>query len=278
VSTSLIADFSFVLLGQLIACTSLAAQTRQPMSALQTVNQMVQAETAAWRIRQHYLYRSEERSNRTSGRLWGELVVETPDGSMQRLISEDGKPISESRAREEDKRIAYLANHPAEFRRKTQRRRDDEARMPDLLRKIPFLFLFKIVGSDGDYVRITFQPNPSFDEESYQDRVVHAMAGVLIIHTPDMRLCELDAHLQHKVEFGFGILGVLSDKSYLSLEREEVVAGQWTTTMIHVHLDGSILLLKTISRDLDSSRYGFKPVARDLNVADAANMVRANAF
>jgi hypothetical protein len=56
---------------------------------------MVQAETAAWKDRQHFLYRSEERSNRTNGQLWEELVVETPDGSMQRLISEDGKPLSE---------------------------------------------------------------------------------------------------------------------------------------------------------------------------------------
>jgi hypothetical protein len=245
---------------------------------MQTVNQMVQAETAAWKNRQLYRYRSEERSNRTNGRLWAELVVETPDGSLQRLISEDGKAISESQATAEDKRIAYLANHPAEFRRKAKRRRDDEARMPDLLKNIPALFLFTIVSSEGDYVRITFQPNPLFREESYQDRVVHAMAGVLTIHTPDMRLRELDAHLQHKVEFGFGILGVLSDRSYLSLGREEVLPGQWTTTKIQVHLDGSILLLKTISRDLDSSRYGFKPVAHDLNVADAANMFGANAF
>jgi len=70
----------------------------------------------------------------------------------------------------------------------------------------------------------------------------------LIIHTTDMRLCELDAHLDHKVEFGFGILGVLRDKTYLSIAREEVLNGQWTTTKIRVHLDGSILLLKRISR------------------------------
>jgi len=263
---------------QTILCVFLAAQVGPPASAAQIVNQMLQAETAAWKSRQHFLYRNQERSNRTSGRLWDELVVETTDGSMQRLISEDGKPLSENQRNAEDRRIMYLANHPDEFRRNVQRRKEDEARMPELLREIPNAFMFRSVDSVGEYTRIAFQPNPSFHEESYQDRVIHAMAGMLIIHTADMRLSELDAHLERKVEFGFGILGVLRDKTNLSLVREEVSAGQWTTTKLRFHLDGSILLLKTISRDLNSSRYGFKPVAHDLNGAEAASIVRSNTF
>jgi hypothetical protein len=265
-------------LQQVIFCARLSAQVGQPATATQMVNQMLQAEAAAWKSRQHFLYRNEERSNRTNGRLWDELVVETPDGSMQRLISEDGKLLPDNQRIAEDQRIKYLANHPGEFRRKAQRRKEDEARMPGLLKEIPDIFLFSSLDSVGDYTRIAFQPNPSFHEESYQDRVVHAMAGVLIIHKPDMRLCELDAHLEHKVEFGFGILGTLSDRTYLSLAREEVSTGQWTTTKLRVHLDGSILLLKSISRDVDSSRYGFRLVGHDLNVAEAASIVRSDFF
>jgi hypothetical protein len=141
-----------VALQQVILCARLSAQVGQPASATQIVNQMLQAEVAAWRNRQHFLYRNEERSNRTNGRLWDELVVETSDGSMQRLISEDGKPLSGNQKIAEDRRIAFLANHPGEFRRKTQRRKEeDEARMPELLREIPNIFLFNSLGSEGDY-------------------------------------------------------------------------------------------------------------------------------
>jgi hypothetical protein len=224
---------------------------------------MVQAETAAWRNRPYFRYRNQERSNRTNGHLWEELVVETPDGSLSRLISEDGKPLSSNRQKEEDQRIAYLATHPSEFRRGTQRRQQDEARMPELLREVPNAFLFKTVRSVGAYTRIAFQPNPAFRERSYQDRVVHAMSGTLLIHTPDMRLSELDAHL---------------DKTHFFLTRGEVAPAQWATTKIRVHLDGSILLLKSISRDLDASRYGFKPVAHGLSVAEAAAILHATTF
>ncbi len=269
---------AFLLLANFVVGTSLPAQVDQAIPAIEMVKQMVQAETVAWRNRQHFLYSNQERSNRTNGRLWEELVVETPDGSLARLISEDGKPLSSSRQTEEDKRIAYLSSHPSEFRRTKQRRQQDEARMPELLRTIPNIFLFRTISTEGAYTRIAFQPNPSFHETSYQDRVVHAMSGMLLIHTTDMRLCELDAQLEHRVDFGYGIFGQLSDKTHFFLAREEVSPAQWTTTKIRVHLDGSILLLKSISRDVEAWRCSFKQVDHGLTLADAAAIVRSKTF
>ena len=270
---------SVFVLGELSGCAAtLSAQAWQPLSAIQIVNRMVQTETAAKENRQHFMYRMEERSTRTKGRLWDELVVETSSGRIQRLISEDGKPLSDSRDKGEDSRIAYLANHPDELRRQTQARRDDEIRMAELLRELPKIFLFKTAESSDGCASIAFQPNPSFQEQSYQDRVLHAMSGVLLIHTPDMHLCGLRAHLDHKVEFGFGLLGQVSDVSHFSLVRQEVAPGQWKMTKIDVHVDGSILLLKTVSRNQDASHYNFKAIARDLTVPEAAAILRSKPF
>jgi hypothetical protein len=239
---------------------------------------MVQAESAASRNRERFLYRSEVRSARTKGHLWDELVIETPEGRMHRLITEDGKPLSSEQKRAEDNRIANLVSHPDEFRRENQARKDDEARMVDLLRELPKVFLFKIEGSEGECTRIAFQPNPSFQEETYQDRVVHAMSGVLLIHSNDMRLCGLDGHLEHKVEFGFGLLGEVSDGSKFSIAREEVCPGQWKTAKLRIHVNGSMLLLKSFSRDEDASHSGFKQVDNNLTVGEAAGIARSNPF
>jgi hypothetical protein len=43
-------------------------------------------------------------------------------------------------------------------------------------------------------------------------------------------------------------------------------------------VDGSILLMKSVSRDEDSSHFGFKPVAHDLTPAQAAAMIRSTTF
>jgi hypothetical protein len=242
------------------------------------VNQMVQAETIAKANRPHFLYRRKERSVRTKGHLWDELVVETAEGRMRRLVAVDGKPLSSSEQSAEDNRITYLTNHPGDFRREAQGRKDDEARMADLLRELPRLFVLQTAGSEGDCTRITFAPNPQFQEASFQDRVVHAMSGVLLIHNADKRLCGIDAHLDHGVEFGFGLLGKVSDQSHFSVARQEVCPGQWKTTKVHVHVDGSILLMKSVSRDEDSSRSGFKLIDHDLTLVQAAALVRSTAF
>jgi hypothetical protein len=266
------------LCGQLPVCATLNAQQSHQLSPTEVVAQMLHAEGAAWTNRHHFLYKNAERSDRTNGHLWHEVVVETSDGPMQRLIDEDGKPLSAAQKEAEDQRIAYFADHREAFRRATQRRREDEARMPELLREIPNIFLFRTVGVEGDSMLIAFQPNPSFHEQSYQDRVVHAMSGTLLIHTKDMRLCELNARFDHKVTFGFGIVGMLSDKSQFSFKREEVFPGQWTTTEVHVHLDGTILFLKSISQDVDSSRSGFTPVPQNLTAAEAAALASSTSF
>jgi hypothetical protein len=171
-----------------------------------------------------------------------------------------------------------LGNHPADFRREAQARRDDELRLSNLLKEVPRLFLLKMDGSDGDCTRVSFTPNPQFQESSYQDRVVHAMSGVLLIHAADMRLCAIDAHMDHGVEFGFGLFGKVSDQSHFSVVRQQVSPGVWKTTKINVHVDGTLLLMKSVSRDEDSSHYGFKPIPHDLTVAQAAAMVRSTNF
>lgn len=261
-----------------ICSASLCAQSPPQVPANQAVHQMVQAESAAMKSREHYLYRREERSARTRGHLWDELVVETPDGRMHRLIAEDGKPLNEEQKRAEEARIANLVNHPDEFQREAQARKGDEARMTELLTELPRAFLFRIEGSDAGCTRIAFEPNPSFREQSYQDRMIHAMSGTLLIHLPDMRLCGIDAHLSHKVQFGYGLLGEVKDGSHFSIVRGEVSPGQWKTTKLNIQVNGSLLLLKSFSRDEDATHHGFRRVADHLTVAEAAAIVRANSF
>jgi hypothetical protein len=256
--------------------TSPRLRTQAPApSASQIVHRMVLAESAAWKHRQHFLYRKQERSDRTKGHVWEELAVETSDGTLERLLSIDGKPLSSEQDRLEEERIANFVRHPGEFRRQTKRRKEEEGRMPGLLDELGEIFVFANQGKQGDCTRIAFRPNPSFQEKTYQDRVVHSMSGVMWIGTTDMRLRKLDVHLEHRVEFGFGLLGNVRETTHFSLVRKEVLPGRWEPSRVRVHLDGSVLLVKSISRDVDSLQYGFQLVPHDLTVAQAAEMVRS---
>jgi hypothetical protein len=259
----------------LLAVSRAAAQERLPVPPDQLVKQMEQAEAASRSDRQHFMYRNRERSTRTGGHLWDELVVEAKDGRMRRLLAVDGKPLSGAAESAEEKRISNLVSHPDEFRREAQALRDDEFRLSNILKQVPRLYVFKIDGSQGNCTGVAFEPNPQFQEQSFQDRILHAMSGVLLIDTRQMRLCGIDAHLDHNVEFGFGLLGKVSGESRFSVMREEIAPKQWKNTKISVHVDGKLLLLKSVARDEEATHNGFKPVPQDLTAAQAADLVRS---
>lgn len=252
------------------------AQANRP--ALDVVNQMVQAETAAAKDRAHFLYRRKETSTRTKGHQWEELVVEVPEGRMHRLIRVDGKPLTDSQQKAEHDRLQYLAKHPDDVRRENQSRKDDEARTSELLRVLPKMYIFSVDGTQDGCTKVDFKPNPAYQEESYQDRVLHASAGYLLVHPGDNRLCKLDTHLEHPVEFGYGLLGKVSQDSRFFMARGEETPGQWKTLQLQVHIDGNILLLKSVSRQEDSLHFGFQQVPFDTSVAQAAAMLESTTY
>jgi hypothetical protein len=261
----------------LLSPAVLLGQKQAAPSAQEVVTQMVKTETAAYKTREKFLYLRKVRSAKTKGHLWEEVVAETPEGRMRRLLSVDGKPLSAEEKKVEDDRITYLVNHPDQFRREEQGRKDDETRLGTLLAELPRLYVFKQEGASEDgCLRIAFHPNPAFQEETYQDRVLHATSGYLFVRTPEMRLCAMNAHLDHRVEFGYGLLGKVSENSKFSMTRSEVAPGEWKTTKTDIHVDGSLLLLKSYSRDEQSDHFGFKTVAPDLSLAQAASLVRSH--
>jgi hypothetical protein len=242
-------------------------------TAAQLVSQMADTERVANEETKRLSYLSEERSTRTGGHLWSEKVVETKDGLFRRLIAEDGKPLPPARAKAEEERLTYLVAHPEAFRRLNQNRRDDLLRSKDLFAVISHAYLYEDRGSENGCERIALEPDPNFQPPDYEERVLHAMAGTLLIDSREKRLCGIDAHVEREVDFAFGLLGKVNQGGKFSLTREEVFPQTWRTTHLSVHIDGRLLLMKSISRDEEQVRRDFKEIP-ELSLAQADAMSR----
>lgn len=264
--------FCTVLTGFLLAAAlpSLAQQ----QTPLQMVTAMVQNEKQARQHRTYFRYTSVERSSRTDGHLWRESVVETPDGLLRRLIAEDGKPLTADRAAAEERHIAALAADPSALRAADADRRADEARLGRLLGILPQAFLFTADGMQGDCVRISFRPNPTYAPSTYDERVVHGLAGAILISMPAERLCGIQGHLVDRVTFGFGLLGHIDQGSHFSVTRVPVTPTDWKSSHIDVHVDGKVLLFKSISRDEDATHSSAEPLPPNLSLTEAAALTR----
>ena len=220
----------------------------------------------------HYKYLAEERSTRTGGHLWREKVVETDDGPLHRLVGIDGRGLTAAEAKAEADRIAGLVRDPAAFRAENQAHRGDETHAAQLLSLLPKAFLLTPAGQQDGCDRFTFRPNPAFKPSSYEERVAHAMVGTVSLREPMDRLCKLDATIGQPVVFGFGFLGRIEQGGAFQLERTPVDAEHWKSDRIVVHMQGKILLLKTLTRDQDVRRTEIALVPQRLTLAEAAQL------
>lgn len=233
------------------------------------VQRMAATEMAAHGRAARFEYVSEEISSRTNGHLWREKVVETEDGPLRRLLAIDGKPLDASQARAEANRIAVLVANPDKLRQSDLDHKDDEAHATQLLTLLPKAFILTPAGEQGGCTRYAFQPNPSFTPSTLEERVVHAMGGTVSVKEPADRLCTLDAKILEPVEFGFGLLGRVEQGGHFSLERIAVNETDWKTERISVHVEGHVLMLKSLTRNREVKRSSIARVPPGLSLAAA---------
>ena len=235
------------------------------------VQKMAANEFAARAEKTRFSYIAEEKSDRTGGHLWRENVVETDDGALRRLIAVDGKPLTPEHARAEAERIDDLVRHPDAFRRANLAHLDDEAHAIHLLQLLPNAFLLSPDGEQDGCTRFSFRPNPSFQPSTYEERVVSAMGGTVSLKQPMDRLCNLNATILHPVEFGFGFLGKIDAGGHFSLDRGRIEDNVWKSNHISVHLQGKVLLMKTLTREQETVRTEIRVIPH-LSLAQAAQL------
>jgi hypothetical protein len=217
-----------------------AAAPQEAGSAQQIVATMLANEAVAAQHRGRYAYLSTERSDRTGGHLWTEQLVETSVGKVRMLLQEDGQPLSPERIAQERGRLAGVVADPAAFQRKEQALKDDEAHARTMLTLLPKAFLFGDVREQDGELLIDFRPNPEYEPQSLEERVLHGMSGSMMIDAKAMRLHHIEGSMP-----------------------------KWKTTLIDSAINGKAILFKAIARNEHAEHSNFIRVPNDLSVAQA---------
>jgi hypothetical protein len=241
----------------------------QPGSAKEMVTAVMANEVLAGLHRDHYAYLSKERSDRTGGHLWLEKVVETNAGKVRFLLAEDGEPLSPERAGQERGRLAAIVADPDAFAKKSQTVKDDEAHARQMLQLAPKAFLFDTPRAEGDFLRIDFKPNPEYEAQSMEERVLHAMAGTMLIDPQVMRLHHIEGRLPADVSIGFGLLATIHAGSSFSTTRDRLGQPDWKTILLDTAINGRAIFFKSIARNEHAEHSDFVRVSNDLPVPEA---------
>lgn len=189
---------------------------------------------------------------------------------INRLMAENGKPLSAKQWQMEDLRIKGLLSNPSQLRKEKRQRLEDARQATDLLKMIPEAFLFQQEGRDVDRLKLKFTPNPKFHPSGSSEFVFHHMEGTLTVDLKQKRLVEISGRLSNDVKFAGGLLGHLDKGGTFFVRQEEVTSGHWQMTRMDVQMNGRALLFKTISVRTNEIDTDFDPVSPAASIEQVA--------
>jgi hypothetical protein len=201
-----------------------------------------------------------------------EVQVETKDGPLFRLLAIDGAALSPDQQRQDDTRIDRLVKDPRPLLKLKQAEDEDEVKLQKLMKLMPQVFVYEYDGVEENLVRVKFRPKPDYVPPTYEARVIHSLAGTVLIDSEHKRLAKLTGQLMNRVEFGYGLLGRI-DSGTVELGRVEVGPQRWKTAFINIRFSGRAVIFKSISKQQYERRSDFRAVSGELNLAEAKDML-----
>jgi hypothetical protein len=249
------------------------AQTHQDPRAQQIVRTAVSTEIAADRD-DHTRWRYRSTVRRAEGEFVYE-VVETDQGSVKKKILQNGKPLSQADLDKENSRIQSFVHDPSQQSKQRRDSQQDDKRAEEMLRMLPDAFLWTVKSDTPDATALSFVPDPSFSPPSMEARVFAAMAGQIVVAKPENRIQSISGKLIRDVTFGWGLFGRMEQGGTFSVERRALAPRIWQITESHVHIQGHVLLFKTISEQEDEVKTDFRPTPPSTTLEQAANLLRS---
>lgn len=208
-------------------------------------------------------------------------IYESKDGDVARLLTVNNRPLDPDAEQKEMSRLSELAGDPGRQRHRQQMEDADRQRALAILRALPGAFLYQYAGtvesSAGVVEKFTFQPNPRFSPPDLETQLLTAMTGDIWISPAQDRVVRLEGHLQHDVDYGWGILGRLSKDGWITIDQAEVAPGQWRTVRLQMEMSGRVFF-KTRSFNTTEEESDFAPLPPDMSYREAIEKLQANAF
>ncbi len=255
----------------LVASTAALAQNQSSVMPAGELIHAVIANELGDRVQQRkWMYVIEKREGNQS---LTEEQVETPNGPLYRVLAFDGKPLTADQQQQDQARIRRLLADPSQQSKLKRQYEDDEQKLEKLMRVMPDAFLYDYDGVDGKFVRLKFRPDPSYKPPDYEARVVHSLAGTVLIDPQQKRLAKLSGQLVNRVEFGYGLFGHIDNGGTFDIGRVQVGPTQWKTALLSIHLTGRMILFKTVSKQQYEVRSNFRAVPGDLTLSQANELL-----
>lgn len=202
-------------------------------------------------IRRDYISHRQDQEFDAQGRVKSQDVKEYEvyfigHWEIERLLSKDGKPLSEGEARKQD---ADVRKQEAEARKRIAKEESGEDPGKDTITPEKFLAADRFYNlrretyEGREVYAMDFAPRPEFEPHSMVDRVLKTLGGTVWIDEQAQQIVRLEARLLANFKVGGGLLGSVQKGGNVVLEQRFVNGEVWMPSYDEFHLNARVLFL-----------------------------------
>ncbi|MEI9979465.1 MAG: hypothetical protein WDN23_10775 [Edaphobacter sp.] len=209
-------------------------------------------------------------------------IIESKDGTVARLISKDGKPLTEEQDKAERQRLNDMLASPSAYY-KHVKSSDSEKRMADTLAPMmPDAMINTYTpgqpqsGKNGGALEIVldYKPNPKWVPPTTEAEALTGLEGRIWIDAKTRYLVRMEGTISHGVNFGWGMLAHIYPGGKLMMEQTKVGDDRWIFTNFSMQLSVRALMVKTLNIHSNVKASGFQ-VLEPISYQDAIRMLLA---
>lgn len=173
--------------------------------------------------------------------------------AVQKLISENGVPLSPEKAAKEDRRVQEEFTKAERDREKDERqaakrRLEREKKANEGTEISPFLRACEFVSprreqwAGRDTIVFDFRPKPGYKPKNREESLIAKLVGVVWIDPVDKQVIRLEARLAEGFKIAGGLVASLKPGAALVIEQTRMDQGVWLPRFAHVNLSVKVLL------------------------------------
>jgi hypothetical protein len=207
-------------------------------------------------------------------------VVESKDGTVARLVSRDGRPLSEEQDQGERQRLNDMVSSPSTYARHVRNNESDRKTADRLVPLMPDAMLYSYTpgqpqtgrNSGRTEIVLDYKPNPKFVPPSTEAEALTGLEGRIWIDAKSHYLVRMEGTISHPVNFGWGMLAHIYPGGSVVLDQTNAGNDRWIFTDFSMRLSVRALMVKTVNVKSDVSASGFQTLGA-MSYQDAIRML-----
>lgn len=181
-------------------------------------------------------------------------VIESREGSVARLISREGQPLTPDEDSAEHQRLQDILDSPSSFLNRRQREHGEVTYALELVKNMPQAMIWtyapgqpQLPNARGPQVVVDFVPDPKFKPPTLVTEGLTGIAGRIWIDAQTRCVVRIAGHVLHPVDFGWGgVLARISEGGTVEFEQAQASERRWLYSHLSEHLTIREVMVHTV--------------------------------